>query len=549
MHDPVHDWTEPFQVHEVEVIVADREDIIRAAAVSTLTRFGFAHVHEAEGDDEVLQKLHDVLQSPRFVTWEGQQCSLPIIIIVNQHLLDTLNFGAIRDILSDSPQQDRQDLFVICTSARSDVKGGSVNKYHCFVPKNFPSLKLEYSWRLCQAWWRDGRGHSCGELPRPVSEASAAAAAAAPPLQRPSLLPAVARAGDLAEHHAALVATAVRLSPTHQMPTTPLPFTTTRGDGKTVSNLGPPPSLFEDIETTCMVGRGSFGRVFRARWHLSVVALKVVECFEEEKNEIMPFEGQLACSLSHPHLVQTFMYSMRDIAGISCHLKGYELWIVQEWCGLGTLWQKISRNQIIPRGGFQEVTEVSIEIASGAHYLHCREIIHGDLTANNVLLVERNCPKGYICKVSDFGLARVLEKGKSEINTATIGTVAYMPPELFQRTGGVLTKKVDVYSFGIVLWQLCTGCIPYVGKQPTQVVVMVSQGAVLEMPGHVPDQLSRIYKATVSRQPESRPKFAKMIQDFLKIVKADEDLQRVYDKAAKGEKAGKPCREPSPLFR
>jgi serine/threonine protein kinase len=279
----------------------------------------------------------------------------------------------------------------------------------------------------------------------------------------------------------------------------------------------------------CLVGRGSFGRVYRARWDVSTVALKVVEHYEKEAPALMAFEGALSVTLAHPNLVQTFKHSIRDAHGSqgssssradprSGALRGSEVWIVQEWCGLGTLNQKICRREIVEKGGFSEVIEVCAEISSAASYLHSRGIIHGDLTASNVLLIERRCPKQYTTKVTDFGLARVLDNGASKIDTATMGTVTYMPPELFQLEGSALTKKVDVYAFGVITWQLCTSRIPFEGLQPTQVVVTVAGGATLELPSDVPAPLAQVYEQCVARNPEARPSFDKVVQMLLAML-------------------------------
>jgi serine/threonine protein kinase len=312
-----------------------------------------------------------------------------------------------------------------------------------------------------------------------------------------------------------------------QQPETPSSLPT-KGAGNSIEsldNLAPPRPPFEDVEMICLVGRGSFGRVYRARWDISTVALKVVEHFDQAKPSHMTFEGRLSSSLAHPNLVQTFKYSSRDLPAAEAvensqedRPRGYELWIVQEWCGLGTLGMKIGRKEILPQDSFCEVIEVCTEISSAAHYLHSRGIIHGDLTSSNILLVERRCPKGYVCKVSDFGLARVLDSGASRINTATMGTVTYMPPELFQLEGCCLTKKVDVYAFGVILWQLCTNSSPFEGLQPTQVVVMVANGATLELPENVRPDLAKVFAASVARRAADRPAFARIVQDLLKMA-------------------------------
>lgn len=277
----------------------------------------------------------------------------------------------------------------------------------------------------------------------------------------------------------------------------------------------------------CLVGRGSFGRVYRARWDVSTVALKVVEHYDQGKPAMMAFEGAVSTSLAHPNLVQTFKYSIRDTkcSGNSevarSTLKGFEVWIVQEWCGLGTLNQKLQRKELVEQGGFSEVIEVSAEIGSAAAYLHSRGIIHGDLTTSNVLLTERACPKGYTTKVSDFGLARVLDNGASGVNTASMGTVTYMPPELFQLQGATLTKKVDVYAFGVIMWQLFTSEAPFAGLQPTQVVVMVAQGAALQLPSSVPECLGRVFKEVTARKATDRPAFDKIVKDLLAMITFD----------------------------
>jgi len=257
------------------------------------------------------------------------------------------------------------------------------------------------------------------------------------------------------------------------------------------------------------------------------VAIKIIEHYDQGKPAMMAFEGALSTNLAHPNLVQTFKYSVRDLKpavtgardGNQKGLWGFEVWIVQEWCGLGTLNAKLTTMDTVRRGAFAEVIEVGAEISSAAYYLHTRGIIHGDLTANNVLLVERACPKGYVTKVTDFGLARVLDNGASGIMTATMGTVTYMPPELFQLAGCSLTKKVDVYAFGVILWQLCSGQQPFDGLQPTQVVVMVAQGATLEMPDGVPDSITNMFKLCITRKASLRPGFERVLPELLKLAK------------------------------
>merc|ERR1739847_149800 len=105
-------------------------------------------------------------------------------------------------------------------------------------------------------------------------------------------------------------------------------------------------------------------------------------------------------------------------------------------------------------------------------YLHARRIIHGDLSANNVLRKTQPCRKGYVCKVCDFGLARVLDYGSTGILTNQLGCVPYMPPELFDVDNTPeLSYMADVYSFGVILWQVVGGQVPWKGLSAPAVVV------------------------------------------------------------------------------
>jgi len=303
--------------------------------------------------------------------------------------------------------------------------------------------------------------------------------------------------------------------------------TSTSGDrpkrGNTVeavASLKPPKSPFDDVRLLRKVGAGSFGKVYYGLWMGSPVAVKIIESENKEKHKRFEpaFEAVLSAGMAHPNLVQTFMSSSRtkpQAESVGEDDEQTETWLVQEWCDRGTLGAYCN----VPRidgAGLVEVLEISMDVAGAGSYLHTRGIIHGDLTANNVLIKTMVTRKGYVCKICDFGLARVLEEDSTDIMTTQLGTVTHMPPELFAVGGGVrLTAMADIYAAGILLWQALSGECPFKGLTPPQVVVRISQGKGLKsLPLEVPHGLRRVFEACTSRNPAERPTFDQLFKIY-----------------------------------
>eukprot|EP00747_Dinoflagellata_sp_TGD_P197578 gnl/TRDRNA2_/TRDRNA2_69142_c0_seq1.p1 gnl/TRDRNA2_/TRDRNA2_69142_c0~~gnl/TRDRNA2_/TRDRNA2_69142_c0_seq1.p1 ORF type:complete len:921 (+),score=141.17 gnl/TRDRNA2_/TRDRNA2_69142_c0_seq1:246-3008(+) len=312
------------------------------------------------------------------------------------------------------------------------------------------------------------------------------------------------------------------------------PMTARSSGGNTLSSIRsvkPPKPPFSDVRPLKLVGQGSFGTVWFGLWCGWPVAIKVItseESLDAEGRAPAPsFEAVLSTLISFPYLVQTFNHSSRKKATEVEHgMPGFnrggdklamlkketntqvmETWIVQEWCDGGTL-----TDYCCKRGGLpiSEVIDVSIEIAAALSYLHSRGIIHGDLSGTNVLLKSHNCAKGYVCKVCDFGMARVLDGNCQQIMTQSLGTVTHMAPELMSAASPVLTQKADIYSFGVCLWQAVAGRQPFEGLSPPQIVIKVAKGLRLKLPEHAPPELTEIHKMCTSEKPEDRPELEKV---------------------------------------
>ena len=146
-----------------------------------------------------------------------------------------------------------------------------------------------------------------------------------------------------------------------------------------------------------------------------------------------------------------------------------------------------------------DLTAIAYGIARGLASVHHKGLIHRDLKSENILLDENLLPV-----VCDFGSAR--KNAVSRVLTASVGTVTYSAPELIG--GNEYDASVDVYSFGVILWEMTTRQFPWEGLQTAQVIYkVVMLGAQLPMPSDVPEPLADLIQACLSQDPMQRPTF------------------------------------------
>lgn len=156
-----------------------------------------------------------------------------------------------------------------------------------------------------------------------------------------------------------------------------------------------------------------------------------------------------------------------------------------------------------------DLSIIALGIAKGMKYLHESKIIHRDLKTQNVLLDEKKLP--VIC---DFGTSRYLNlSGKSKpVLTGLCGTPNYMAPEFIKNES--YDQSVDVYSYGMILWEMITKETPYCGKDPPQVIYMILSNQLLEIPPETPEPLKKLILNCWSIDPTHRPPFSTIVKLF-----------------------------------
>ena len=194
------------------------------------------------------------------------------------------------------------------------------------------------------------------------------------------------------------------------------------------------------------IGKGGMANVYKAQDHFlnRFVAIKVLkEELSDDKEFVHRFntEAQAAARISNPHVV-----SIYDV--------GFEnglYYIVMEYIEGITLKEYIEKKHNL---SWQEAAEFAAQICEGLDAAHKQSVIHRDIKPQNIIMTADN-----VLKVTDFGIARATSQATTTNSSSTIGTVHYLSPE--QARGGYTNEKTDIYSLGVVLYEMLTGRLPF----------------------------------------------------------------------------------------
>ncbi|CAH2102301.1 unnamed protein product [Euphydryas editha] len=157
----------------------------------------------------------------------------------------------------------------------------------------------------------------------------------------------------------------------------------------------------------------------------------------------------------------------------------------------------------------QNILQMAIEIADGMAYLSAKKFVHRDLAARNCMVAG-----DLTVKVGDFGMTRdIYETDYYRKGTKGLLPVRWMSPESLK--DGVFSSNTDVWSYGVVLWEMATLAMqPYQGLSNEQVVRYVVEGGVMERPEHCPDRLYELMRACWAHRPAARPSFLQLVADL-----------------------------------
>jgi len=214
--------------------------------------------------------------------------------------------------------------------------------------------------------------------------------------------------------------------------------------------------LLEQFRIDALIGTGGMGTVYRARQTTigRDVAVKVLRLeLARDESAVIRFEreAQLAASLDHPNLVRVFL---------SGRLSDGRLYIVMELLEGRSLAEELDARGQLP---LERALVMILKLCAGLDAVHARGIVHQDIKPENVFLVSRGADRDFV-KLVDFGISRPFDSGgvADSQRGRVFGTAAYISPEA--ATGDATDRRSDIYSVGVLTYQLLTGTLPFEGK-------------------------------------------------------------------------------------
>ncbi|PWA92853.1 Phox/Bem1p [Artemisia annua] len=272
----------------------------------------------------------------------------------------------------------------------------------------------------------------------------------------------------------------------------------------------------DDLEEIRELGSGTYGAVYYGKWKGSDVAIKRIKasCFagrpSERERLIADFwkEALILSSLHHPNVV-SFYGIVRDGPDGS-------LATVTEFMVNGSLKQFLQKkDRTIDR---RKRLIIAMDAAFGMEYLHGKNIVHFDLKCEN-LLVNMRDPHRPICKIGDLGLSKV--KQHTLVSGGVRGTLPWMAPELLSGKSHMVSEKIDVYSFGIVMWELLTGDEPYGDMHCASIIGgIVNNSLRPTIPTWCDPEWKALMESCWSAEPSERPSFSEISQKLRTMAAA-----------------------------
>ncbi|KAF0530603.1 kinase-like protein [Gigaspora margarita] len=254
---------------------------------------------------------------------------------------------------------------------------------------------------------------------------------------------------------------------------------------------------YSEFSPQTYISNGAFGIVYKSEWK---------DCRKSVAHKCL-FKG---CLTDEDY--KDFVKELKFLRKVDCHpniIKFYGVTqdkngmynLVLEYANDGTLREYLKKNI-----KWNDRLKMSREIAFGLSYLHGRRIIHRDLHSKNILICEGQP------KISDFGLSKNMNDITS--NTNGQGLPAYLEPQSLKNPKYKRDKKSDIYSFGVIMWEISSGTVPFKDDDYFNIALKIVNGERETPAINTPPQYSKLYKICWEADPEERPEISSVLNSL-----------------------------------
>uniref|UniRef100_A0A3B3SUV7 non-specific serine/threonine protein kinase n=1 Tax=Paramormyrops kingsleyae TaxID=1676925 RepID=A0A3B3SUV7_9TELE len=264
------------------------------------------------------------------------------------------------------------------------------------------------------------------------------------------------------------------------------------------------------------IGSGSFGTVYKGKWH-GDVAVKMLNVTAPTPQQLQAFKNEVGVLRKTRHVnILLFMgYTTKP-----------QLAIVTQWCEGSSLYHHL--HIIETKFEMIKLIDIARQTAQGMDYLHAKSIIHRDLKSNNIFLHE-----DLTVKIGDFGLATVKSRwsGSHQFEQLS-GSILWMAPEVIRlQDKNPYSFQSDVYAFGIVLYELMSGALPYSNiNNRDQIIFMVGRGYLSpdlsKVRSNCPKAMKRLMADCLKKKREERPLFPQILASIELLARSLPKIHR-----------------------
>lgn len=259
------------------------------------------------------------------------------------------------------------------------------------------------------------------------------------------------------------------------------------------------------------IGRGGMAIVYKAidlKLNREVAVKVLRDEYTENEQFIRKFdrESQAAAGLTHPNIVSVYDVGVQDNI----------YYIIMEYVDGITLKQYLNQKGHLDS---VEATQFVLEVSSALKCAHDHKIIHRDIKPHNILLTQDLTPK-----VADFGIARAATSSTVTVTNQTMGSVHYISPE--QARGGFVDERSDLYSLGIMYYELLTGQLPYDAESSVSIAIKHIQEPIVppkDLNPEIPNSVNDVILKLTQKKPEDRYQNTQELIDDLDLLLDDFD--------------------------